>query len=302
MRLAVLCMLLLGLLSGCGWQSVFNGSKNGNGTGVLSQNHYIFFSNTGDPAGGLNSPTALAYDSKGYIYVIDSGNNRIVKYTKSGTYVTDFGGGTLSNPQGLTVDTAGRVYVADTGNGCIRQYSSSGSLIDTWNNTGSVAGLTYYNNAIYAAVTAAPVHIQVYNVSGSKGIEWGAPVAGNATQPAGLTLPVGIAFLDNSAYVLDQGLKQIIKYNTVGVYQASSAAGAFLNPVQIDAWNNKIYVADAENFTIDVFTDITASPTTITPSQTTDGQDTQPSGVAVDSSGLIYVSERNANRIEVLKP
>lgn len=302
MRL-VLCMLLLALVGGCGWKSAFDNTGN-NGSGKLSPNHYIFFSNNGDPVGGLNSPTAVAYDSKGYIYVADTGNNRIVKYTTGGTYILQFGSGVLSNPQGLTVDNNGRVYVADPGNGCIRQYDGgSGNLLDTWSATGAVAGLKYYNGSIYAAITTAPVHIQQYSLTGSKILVWGETPAGQTTPVAGaLTLPVGIAFLGNFAYVLDQGPEQINKYTLGGVYQNSSVAGAFLYPAQIDALNNKIYIADTGNFIIDVYTDIVAAPTTITTSQTDIGQDTQPAGVAVDNAGLMYVAERNANRIEVLKP
>jgi uncharacterized protein (TIGR03437 family) len=65
----------------------------------------------------LNTPRALAFDSKGNLYIADSGNNRVRVVSRDGNIRTFAGSMTpLSNPRGLTVSPGGTVFIADTGN------------------------------------------------------------------------------------------------------------------------------------------------------------------------------------------
>jgi sugar lactone lactonase YvrE len=73
----------------------------------------------------LNSPSGMAVDSAGNIYIADSGNNRVRKVS-NGVITTVSGGGVgaqLSNPTGVAVDTSGNLYIADSGNNVIRKVS-----------------------------------------------------------------------------------------------------------------------------------------------------------------------------------
>ncbi|PYT29167.1 MAG: hypothetical protein DMG57_12600 [Acidobacteria bacterium] len=97
------------------------------------------FSGDGGPAASaqLSSPSGVAVDSAGNVYIADTGNNRIRKVSVGGNITTLAGNGTeghtgdggpassaeLSSPAGLAVDSAGNVYVADTGNYVIRRIS-----------------------------------------------------------------------------------------------------------------------------------------------------------------------------------
>lgn len=72
---------------------------------------------------GLSSPEDLFIDSQGYLFIADTGNNRVLKVGSSGAVVQEIGGQasaasgvTLSGPQGVFVSRDGTVYVADTGN------------------------------------------------------------------------------------------------------------------------------------------------------------------------------------------
>jgi hypothetical protein len=95
------------------------------------------FSDGPAASAGLNTPTGVAVDSDGNIYIADSGNNRIRKIT-SGTITTIAGTGTygysgdggpataanLATPYGVAVDAAGILYIADFYNSKIRKIES----------------------------------------------------------------------------------------------------------------------------------------------------------------------------------
>ncbi len=94
--------------------------------------------NTG-PAARFSSPSAVAVDSNGNVYVADTGNHTIRMITSAGVVSTlaGFAGQTgssdntgslarFSSPSGVAVDSSGNVYVADTGNHTIRMVTSGG--------------------------------------------------------------------------------------------------------------------------------------------------------------------------------
>lgn len=69
---------------------------------------------------GLNQCKGLAVDDNGTIYISDSNNNRILKYSASGVLTTIVSSG-LKFPQGIALDKQGNLYVADTENHCIKK-------------------------------------------------------------------------------------------------------------------------------------------------------------------------------------
>lgn len=78
-----------------------------------------------NPGGAVNfsNPQGVAYSSStGYLYISDTGNNRIVELTLSGSFVRILGSSFgFNGPTGLKLDNAQppNLYVADTGNGRI---------------------------------------------------------------------------------------------------------------------------------------------------------------------------------------
>jgi phage tail-like protein len=71
------------------------------------------FPGAGSLVGELDTPWDLALDSKENVYVVDKGNHRIQKFSKTGTFIAEFGQAQLSNPEHIVIDTQDRIYVTD---------------------------------------------------------------------------------------------------------------------------------------------------------------------------------------------
>ena len=117
----------------------------------------IRFSGDGGPAvqAQLDSPSGVAADGAGNVYIADSDNHRIRKVDATGTITTFAGSGAtgfvgggfsgdggpavqaqLDSPSGVAADGAGNVYIADVGNHRIRKVDATG-MITTFAGTGT---------------------------------------------------------------------------------------------------------------------------------------------------------------------
>ncbi len=101
----------------------------------------------GDALGGaFNEPWGLALGLDGSLYVADTWNHRIQKFTADGKFVTAwgyFGTGeapeAFNAPRDLAVDAQGRMYVADTGNDRIVVFDAQGNYLTQFGRSGSAS-------------------------------------------------------------------------------------------------------------------------------------------------------------------
>ncbi|WP_346865908.1 SMP-30/gluconolactonase/LRE family protein, partial [Methanocalculus sp. MSAO_Arc2] len=98
-----------------------------------------------DADGKLYQPAGVAVDSAGNVYVADTWNDRIQKFTGDGTFITKWGSfgtgdGQFLGPTGIAVDAAGNVYVADTYNDRIQKFTPDGTFITKWGSYGTGDG------------------------------------------------------------------------------------------------------------------------------------------------------------------
>ena len=98
----------------------------------------------------LSHPEGLAIDQRGksvtkWMYLVDTGNDRIVKLGTGGRYLGRWGNrgthrGQFRQSEGIAVDRHGDVYVADTGNNRIQKFGAQGRFLTQWGSKGSSPG------------------------------------------------------------------------------------------------------------------------------------------------------------------
>jgi sugar lactone lactonase YvrE len=93
----------------------------------------------------FTAPSDVITNAQGEIFVVDghnaNGNNRIVKYTRDGRFIKEFGEtgygpGQLRGPHAIAMDPAGRLFVADRGNQRIMVFDQEGNFLSKWTQFG----------------------------------------------------------------------------------------------------------------------------------------------------------------------
>lgn len=270
-------------------------------------------------ASQLNSPYGLAFDFAGNLYIADLGNARIRRITPFGIISTIAGGGALpaggrnegsmatsvsfTAPRNVAVDGTGVVYISDFGAHCVFQMATNGTLT-TLAGTGSpgysgdgVAALSQLN---YPTALAVDHQGNVYIAdSGNHLIR--KVSAGRLTSIARSALPTGLAYDGGSSlFVADHSAAQIVE---IPLFGGTSTA---MNVSATDiAYGNdgNLYAADitvARRVTLSGFSSTIAGGGSL--AEGDGGPANQallrnPTGIALDSIGNLYIADHDNNRI-----
>jgi sugar lactone lactonase YvrE len=241
-------------------------------------------------AGLFNAPVGVAVDQSGYVYIGDRGNAAIRKISPSGLVTTlagtkgqgGYADGTeparFNVPLGVATDGAGNVYVADTSNNTIRMVNSAGvvtTLAGAALQTGYVEGTgsaaRFWHPGAVAVDSSGNVYVAdswnnvVRKLTRSQSQPYTYASSTLAGSSAQLSTPTGIA-VDGSGnvYVADTNNHDIRKVTSAGV--VSVLAGT---PGQCGSMDG------------------TGSS----------AQFCKPTGIAVDSTGNLYVADNSNNTI-----
>jgi hypothetical protein len=269
----------------------------------------------------FNAPSSLASDGTGNIYSVDVGNNAVRVITPAGVVTTlagaaavtgavdgDGSGAVFNSPVGVTSDSAGNLYVADSGNNLIRKVTLAGTVstfAGTAGHSGSSDGTaaTFFNPTGVTTDAAGNVYVaDSYNQAIRKITSAGvvSTIAGNPT-PGGPSMGGSADGTgSNATFQLS-----VIPFPSPTSLNVPTCHGG----VAADATGN-LYVADCGNDTI---RKITASGVVTTlagvagAAGSADGTGpgahfSNPTGVATDGAGNIYVADAGNNTIRKITP
>ena len=275
---------------------------NGNGPGVGIGD----FGGDGGQATSaeLNIPTGVIIDATGNLYISDYWNERIRKVNTSGIITTFAGNGTdsysgdggqatnaeLSSPMQLAIDRLGNLYFAALFNNRIRKIDSQGIIT-------TVAG----------------------NGTASYSGDGGQATNATLNEPSGVTIDSS-----GNLYIADTGNNLIRKVNTSGIIstvvgngthgfngdggQATDAELNYPSSITLDATGN-LYIVDAGNGRIRKVNNIGIISTIAGTSmqgfsgdggQATNATLSNPSALAIDSIGNLYISDEDNYRIRMV--
>jgi len=117
---------------------------------------------TGSGNDRFTSPSDVVVAPNGDVFVADGhndvGNNRVVKFSKDGTFIkawgkTGWGPGEFHGSHAIAMDSRGRIFVGDRGNNRIQIFDQDGkSLTTPWTQFGKPSGIAFdTKDQIYVA-------------------------------------------------------------------------------------------------------------------------------------------------------
>jgi hypothetical protein len=173
------------------------------------------------PSGALQNISAIDLDTEGNLYILDSGRNRLLKYSSSGIFIKETGGfgkgpEQFNDPRDVDAHLTLNIYVADFNNNRIVRYDSN---------------LNFLND--FSTDFESPFYFE---------------------------MPLSVAVNGQyDLFILEDLNKRIVKFDRfnqplAAFGKASENLGQLLGPYRLALGNkNEIYVADPLNKSIQVF-------------------------------------------------
>ena len=270
-----------------------------------------YYGGDGGPAASarLHGPAALLDDGAGGWYVADTGNHRIRKIAVSGSITTVAGTGEpgsngdggpallaqLNSPRGLAFDAARNLLIADSANGRIRKLTPGGTIttvVDQLNDPEAIA--VDASGALYIAETGR-----------GRVLKLSAP--GTVSTVVLTQSPNALAF-DRTGNLLIAVSTGVVKLTEAGVLVTIAdglnaprglAVTATGDVIIAEAGGHRVWQAGASG-TLNVLAGTGTAGFTGDGGAANAAQLSSPSGVAIDSAGIVWIADSGNHRIRTL--
>jgi DNA-binding beta-propeller fold protein YncE len=270
----------------------------------------VFEGSKGNSKEQLDSPTGIAVDGEGNIFVADTGHRCVEKFSPAGTFLSILGikrnnQGEVAAPNGIAIDGAGNTYVADAGNHCLLKLTGDGNFIAEWR--GPEPG--FYGprriaigpqNSIYV-VDQGHTRIVKFDPDGRVLSVWGSKGTGDGQFDDPTSVAVDL--INNQVYVADPLNKQIQVFDSNGKFLSKWQISEWGKPqgfedLAIDSKADRLYVSSAHLDTVLVFDLKGTKVGAITPRSADKLKG--PSALAL-ANGKLYVLNMIGNHVSVIE-
>lgn len=264
----------------------------------------------------FHSPTDAAIDQNGFVYITDTGNHRVLKFTADGYFVANWRNDEnwewwFESPYGIAADSIGLLYITDTTHGAYSHYvqifTSDGQMAGRWkceDETGEAfipSAITIDHEDFVYLTELEYGRIYKFTTDG-KLVRW----KNEDIKQANFAEPLGLA-TDNKGflYITDRPAHRVYKFSTDGKAIPwkngdIEEPGRFDEPFGIESDGTSVYVVERRKDRVQKFTtDGKFENISWGEEGEGDGQFYAPAGIAVNASGeLVYVVDLNNNGVQ----
>jgi DNA-binding beta-propeller fold protein YncE len=308
-------------LRGLGFRGPASGGTGGGRREPLSPG-YVFRGEVimGDKESGtFKNPEDLFIGKDGYIFVADTGNNRILKFDPKGQFVYSLTGDRdgrekLNRPSGLFVNEDGEIYVADTENHRVLRLKPDGALIKSYDKPDFVQEAYFYRPG--KVVVDKRDYLYVVNSSHAgddlfafnEGGRFLGYFVKNGRRPTDIYTPANIT-LDGEGFIYlsqigSEFSRQVKKFDYQGGYVMSfygSGDRVFFNDLAVDSLGN-LFAADTQSRKVYKFDRRGRLIFTFGGSGNRGGLFGSPSALGIGPEGKLYILDSENNNIQVFHP
>lgn len=293
------------------------------------------FGSFGTAEGQLGFVRGITVDSMGRVFVADTSNNRIQRFSATGQFErmwgkdVDAAGGTgfevctVNCKQGVAGAAAGElrapidlsvvadvVFVSDSGNDRIQRFNAQGNFILQGGSPGSGDGqldspagidANQVTNRVYVA-DLGNNRVQAFTVSNLDYVsQFGSKGKSNGQFESAL----GLAETNSFLAVADPSLSRVQRFNGSGAFQGSfgePSASTIIGPTGIGAGPGRAYVSDAARDRVMRFSSGGEFLDAFGSEGSAPGELMSPSGIGGPGAGDLFVADRQNDRVQRFAP